>query len=603
VPLPLTKHLRLRTQLILVTALISFLLCAASLLIVRASVRREVTRQTREAMATSVRAFNRFQHQQDSELLHTSALLSEVPPVKALMTANDPLTVQDASAEFWKLSGTDLLVLANSQGRVLATHSSGSNITVSAAQELLAKSLEKEEQLGWWQSGNNLFRIAIRPITFGAGSRERLQGELVLGRHIDNSVAEQIQHFSGNDVALISSTAVIASTLDPAARDQLAELVKKNSLVGSDPIRQTINNRSYEVAAVAIQTNPSTPIRCLILLPLDSSDSFLERLNWTIVVLGIVIGLLGAAIMMFISRAITSPLETLAGAVRAMAKGDDTHSVFVKGASEVRQLSSAFANMRSQITESQRKQLQAERLAALGRAAGSISHDLRHILAALIANAEFLRDADEIGCDPDEVYAEIQQASTQMTELIDSLNEIARDGQTLTLNKSSLEEIARRATKSIQNNPEFRTRRIYISSAVDTIGSFDAAKLERAIFNLLLNACQATNTVTGTIDINLTGDENWIECSISDNGSGIPDEIRQTLFQPFVSAGKPNGTGLGLTIASKIVHDHRGELLLQPAAGIGTTFIIRVPRSASTLPHHAAPTATAENQSGLAVGN
>lgn len=560
-------------------AMISFLLCAASLLIVRASVQQEVRRQTDEAVDASLRAFTQFQRQEDSQLLHTAALLAELPPLKALMTAPDPLTVQDGSREFWALSGSDFLVLANAQGKVMASHSQGPQIDTVSAQKLFDKSVSQEEQIGWWQAGSNLYRITIRQITAGAGKDQRPLGELVLGKRIDKLVAEQIRHFSGNEITLLSGDMVIASTLGPTDQNRLAVLVRRDQFSsGSHPRRYTIGDLPYEAAIVVLQTTPATPIRCLILLPLKSTDAFLGKLNWTIVVLGLVIGLLGAAIMMLISRAITAPLESLAAAVKAMASGDDSYSVPVQGTSEVTQLSTAFDRMRLQVAESQRKQLEAERLAALGRAAGSISHDLRHVLAAVIANAEFLRDADEIGCDRNEVYEELQKASAQMTGLIDSLIEVAREGHHLRLSNTNFADIVSRAVALVQSNREFRDRNIEINVSAECEGIFDAPRMERALLNLVLNACQAVNPITGRIRIEITSDADFIEFSISDNGPGLPAEVRQKLFQPFVTCEKPNGTGLGLAIASKVVNDHQGELSLRESSAKGTTFTIRLPR-------------------------
>ena len=559
-------------------ALVSFLLCAASLLIIRASVRREITQQTSEAVDSAVRAFNRFQHEQDSELLRTASLLSELPPLKAVMTAPDPLTVQDASTEFWNLSATDILVLADPEGRVIAVHSEESALNVSSAQAALKKSLNNQEQIGWWQSSDHLYRIAIRSITAGSGKDERVLGELILGMKIDDSMAEDIRRFSGNEITLLSGISVVASTIHVNHRAPLTALIEQEQIPSTAPRRIVIDQHPYEAATVALQTTPATPIRCLILFPLDSSEAFLTKLNWTVAVLGIVIGLLGTAIMLLISHAITRPLESLVKAVNAMASGDDTYDISAPGTAEIKQLSTAFDQMRSEIAESRRKQLEAERLAALGRAAGSISHDLRHILAALVANAEFLRDAEEIGCDRDEVYEELQRASAQMTELIDSLIEVAREGQQVRLAHCSFDDIISQAVTWIRSKPEFRGRRLEVNTVGDTGGFFEAPRLERALFNLLLNSCDAIHPITGRIHVAIGSDHDFIDCSITDNGPGLPEEVREKLFQPFVTAGKPNGTGLGLAIASKIIQEHGGELRLLHTSSAGTSFFLRIPR-------------------------
>src|SRR5258705_11285798 len=83
--------------------------------------------------------------------------------------------------------------------------------------------------------------------------------------------------------------------------------------------------------------------------------------------------------------------------------------------------------MRSQLLALQQDRIEHERIAALGRAASSISHDLRHYLAAVVANAEFLYEAEKLRLNRDEIYAEIKTASEQMTDLLDSLRELSRE--------------------------------------------------------------------------------------------------------------------------------------------------------------------------------
>jgi nitrogen-specific signal transduction histidine kinase len=71
-----------------------------------------------------------------------------------------------------------------------------------------------------------------------------------------------------------------------------------------------------------------------------------------------------------------------------------------------------------------------------------------------------------------------------------------------------------------------------------------------------------------------------IEIKVSDNGRGIPSSVRNTLFEPFVSQGKENGTGLGLTVVQKIIQDHGGEVAVERTSPDGTVFRITLPRPA-----------------------
>jgi len=102
--------------------------------------------------------------------------------------------------------------------------------------------------------------------------------------------------------------------------------------------------------------------------------------------------------------------------------------------------------------------------------------------------------------------------------------------------------------------------------------------LERAFFNLLLNACESVTARRGRIEIELREMQRGVEIKITDNGRGIPASIRNTLFEPFVSHGKENGTGLGLTIVQKIIQDHGGKVAVEQTSLEGTVFVITLPR-------------------------
>src|SRR6202034_4282851 len=100
--------------------------------------------------------------------------------------------------------------------------------------------------------------------------------------------------------------------------------------------------------------------------------------------------------------------------------------------------------------------------------------------------------------------------------------------------------------------------------------------LERAVANLVLNACEAVDPGSGQIVITTTGNKDTLLIDIWDNGPGIPATIRDSVFQPFVSYGKAAGNGLGLAIAKKIVEDHSGKIYLDKTIKSGTLITISI---------------------------
>jgi len=110
---------------------------------------------------------------------------------------------------------------------------------------------------------------------------------------------------------------------------------------------------------------------------------------------------------------------------------------------------------------------------------------------------------------------------------------------------------------------------------------FDPQKIERAFFNLVLNACEASAQTQDGIEIDIRSLASLFEIRVTDHGPGVPRPIRSTLFEPFVSYGKSNGTGLGLAIVNKVIHDHGGSVAVEQTSHSGTTFLVRLPRTAT----------------------
>ena len=109
----------------------------------------------------------------------------------------------------------------------------------------------------------------------------------------------------------------------------------------------------------------------------------------------------------------------------------------------------------------------------------------------------------------------------------------------------------------------------------------DARNFESAIYNLLLNACQAATRSTHVpeVKVQVTEVDERIYVTISDNGPGIPASVRRTLFDPFVTAGKSEGTGLGLTLALRIAEEHGGNVCLEESNPERTVFTLSLTKN------------------------
>ena len=231
-------------------------------------------------------------------------------------------------------------------------------------------------------------------------------------------------------------------------------------------------------------------------------------------------------------------------------------------------------------SESQRRAqsqlIEAERMSAIGRMACSISHDIRHLLSAIYANAEFLERHDICADARADLLLEIQEAVLEMTERIDSLLQFGRSGRKDPLVRERVSIVIEKAVAGVKFHPDGRNVSITVGKLPSAEADIDAKNLESAIYNLVLNACQAATRSTHVpeVQVHLTEVDERIYITILDNGPGIPASVRSTMFDPFVTAGKLNGTGLGLTLARRIAEEHGGSVRFEESNREKTVFTL-----------------------------
>jgi signal transduction histidine kinase len=227
--------------------------------------------------------------------------------------------------------------------------------------------------------------------------------------------------------------------------------------------------------------------------------------------------------------------------------------------------------------------IEAERMSAIGRMACSISHDMRHSLSAIYANAEFLERHDRSASARAELLLEIQEAVLAMTARIDSLLQFGSSGRTNSLVHESVSLVVEKAVVAVKCHPDGRNVSITVGKFPPAEADMDARSLESAIYNLLLNACQAATRSTHVpeVKVHVAEVDERIYVTILDNGPGIPASVRRTLFDPFVTAGKPEGTGLGLTLARRVAEEHGGSVCLEESNRERTVFTLSLTKDRS----------------------
>ena len=309
---------------------------------------------------------------------------------------------------------------------------------------------------------------------------------------MDQEVARQISDVATAEVVFLVDGRISATTL-PVERQ--ADFEKQSGALDTataQPGSLKLGGESYTAAGVALNSVGRNQVKLVVLKSYDRASLYLRQVNRWILTLGICSLLIGLLLAAAISRTVTRPVEALVAGTRALGRGDFNYRFTTEGAVEVRELSLAFDRMRGELQRTQNELLESDRLATIGRMASSISHDLRHHLSAIYANAEFMSLARSGEAERLELLMEVKEAVRDMTDLIESLLLFGQTGQVLQRHTESLAQVIERTVNSVRRHPECRQVNIAICAESTLEASIDGAKLSRAIYNLLLNACQAS---------------------------------------------------------------------------------------------------------------
>lgn len=570
----------IRTHVLLVVAMavVTVIVTALFLILLRHRLSAQVTTDLSQDLSRSVITFQNLEGERLRALDRENALLSDLPTLKALMTSGDDLTIQDGAIEFWQLSGNDLFALADASGRVIAvyTTNNSSGASLHRALQMLLASPDRH----YLVDGRSLYQCSLRPLYFGSEENGTLLGYVFSGISIERTV-RQISEPTDVEAAFLSEGGVVTSTLGPSDQPALSN-PRLLSATTQNPLRVELGSQRFLAATEDLSPVSSSPLQLVVLKSFNPAERWMKRIDRMVLSTGLLALVSGTILMIALARLLTRPLEELSGSVRAFGMGDSQYHVPRHGPREVRQLSEAFAGMRDEIQQAHQALLESERLATIGRMASSVSHDLRHYLAAVYANAEFLASGRLSESERNEIFGDIRAAVLGTTDMIESLLILSRTGASTTRVLESMPQLLERTVALFRAHPDAEGVRIITRVGDSTEGTalVDGKQIERAFYNLLLNACQAARTGSAEPVVTVTLETRQRNCiiTVTDNGPGVPENIRTSLFEPFVSEGKQKGTGLGLTLAQCIAVEHGGEVVLLSSRPGETVFQMQVAR-------------------------
>ena len=247
-----------------------------------------------------------------------------------------------------------------------------------------------------------------------------------------------------------------------------------------------------------------------------------------------------------------------------------------------------------QSREAERRAAAAERLAELGSMTSGLAHEIKNPLSTVVLNAQLLREElEELGLDPDSAGRTLRRTDALEREA-ERLREILEDFLRFAgrMKLAPSEHDVRAIVDQLVDffHPQCDQAGVLLRSDLPESAVFayvDESLFKQAVLNLLINALQAMTSDDAThgneLLVRMEQDNNEVRLHIIDNGPGIPENMREEIFRPYVSS-KPGGSGLGLPTTRRIIGEHGGHLDVHSEPGRGSDFTIHIPNERPATP-------------------
>jgi signal transduction histidine kinase len=553
------------------------------------------SRSLEQEVQASFQAYRSLWQSRADRLASMSLLLSRMSDVRRAFGTGDPATIKDSASEFWSTASENpLLLVTDPRGRLIASVGSAPELAAwreldvvpeaasQFTQPVLSSSLKDQQAKGFMLKEGNLYQVAVTPVYVQSGSGMALLDVLVAGYQVDHLVAQNLKDSTGgSEFLFLAGGGVIASTLNPRATRELARVVAARG-PGQKLSRVSDGVTEFAPLEAPLQDIQGRTIGELwIFRSFENAQEQLAVLRRNIVLLGLFAVLAGLGLTYLLARRIVQPVEKLDRAAAEVARQNYAYRVPVDSQDELGRLAETFNNMCASIQSARQELIRQERISTIGRLSSSIVHDLRNPLAAIYGGAEIMVDSEIAPPQLKRLAGNIYRASRRIQELLQDLVNVGR-GKTEGAEMCRLGEVAAAACDSLAPAADAQGVRVTLDIPSSIELPLERARVERVFVNLVGNALEAMPR-GGTVAISASAERDAVTIEVADTGPGISPEIREHLFQPFVSSGKKNGLGLGLALSRQTILDHGGDMWLESSPGCGARFFFRLPLSRTSV--------------------
>jgi signal transduction histidine kinase len=531
-----------------------------------------VEQEVRAGLATVDASFE----SRTERLATASALLASMSDIRAALGTRDTATIRDATAEFWARAQAGsgqiapaAFAVADPRGLVLASVAGQAPSALESGQQLPGSVLDParlsfpQQSRAFAKWDGTIWQILATPVYVDSGNRPALLSILLAAHPLTEQTLQDLkQRTGGIDFLLRVGGHTTLATVGTGVASRIASR-PEDFAIHSTVLRDGGGNALADLWAVR---------------SFQEVEARVDALRQKMIIAWLVAIGAGLALSYRLAHRIVRPVRALNHAAQEVSRENYSVRVPEDSHDELGVLARTFNRMSESIQASRAEQVQSGQMLAIGRLAASIAHDLRNPLSAVVSGTEILADFDLPAQQIKQTATHIKKAAHRMEQLLVEINQVAH-AKTGEREECLVTDLVLGAVES--QDARAVEQQVVIRQFIE--GEFtlrcDKSRVQRVLVNLIANSLEVMRG-GGEISIRAWSDEGAVWIEVSDTGPGVPAEIRAKLFQPFVTAGKKNGLGLGLALARQTIVEHGGDLELMES-DTGARFRLRLPGAGS----------------------
>ena len=574
------SDMTLTRRFVLYVAGIISVLLISSLMVTSAVVRSAFTDQFSQHLSRSRQTLARYSEVHELQAVQKLRTVLTSPRFLAAVATKHTETIQREMPIYEGILGAEFLAIRD-RDRELVYSTENINKEYKRQLNALPGTNTASVIVEYFNINQNLVEIVCSDIYTNDGF---FLGQLLFGSSISRALTTELKELTGFDVFISKDGKVLGQT-----KSRLTQIINANKdfFDSEHIIMHEVSEAVIEGEKIISLSLPSSYTNATITFAGSVDEHIAPIMSqvtlWLIglTVFGGVISLL--SIYTLTKHRIERQIDVLVTAAERIAVGDMEFEVVPQSTDELGLLAGRFEQMRLRLISNRealeiahREKLNSERLAITGSFVAGIIHDLKNPLAIIKSSTELLQLIFKDHQNALKHCFNINNQIDRMVSLTRDILEYCRGKTRLEMQQIRLAEYFDELIGFHRQNFKKAGITIDCSGERDVFVNLDRQRFRRVIDNILNNAKEALKPGDKVV-VKWAKLTDKLRIEISDNGPGIPEEIVDKLFDPFVTIGKVGGTGLGLAITKKIVEDHGSEIYVESEPGKGTTFTIDMP--------------------------